>query len=54
MEMHMFMYVGGTELLADKILSHQVFFFTSVRKLKVNLFKKSFKTFPSHKTLTCD
>lgn len=46
MEMHMFMYVGGTELLADKTLSHQVFFFsTPVRKVKVNLFKKSFKTF---------
>ena len=34
----MFMYVGGTELLADKILSHQVFFFHFCEKTESESF----------------
>lgn len=38
----MFMYVGGAELLADKTLSHHVFFFHSCEKTESVSFKKNF------------
>ena len=45
MEMYMFMYVGGTELLADKTLSHHVFFSLLWENWKWIFFKKLLKLF---------